>query len=51
MGKAEEQVWIPKDYDCLQEIHCSKADECGHAEEIVGNDEGEVGGKEEGNIK
>jgi hypothetical protein len=30
---------------CLEEVHWSEADECSHAEEIVSDDEGKVGGK------
>jgi hypothetical protein len=46
VGKAERQIWAQKGYGRLQENHWSQADECSHAEEIVGNDEGTVGGAE-----
>src|SRR5271157_747884 len=49
MGKAEGQG-TQKGHACLQKIHCSEADECGHAEETVGDDEGKVGGEEEGGV-
>lgn len=49
MGKAEGQG-PPKGYACLQEIHRSEADECGHAEETVGHDEDKMGGGEESGL-
>jgi hypothetical protein len=42
----ERQVCAEEGYRCFQEIHWSEADECSHAEEIVGDDEGAVGGAE-----
>src|ERR1019366_5726882 len=48
VGKAEGQGKVQKGYRCLQEIHWSQADECSYAEEIVGDDEGTVGGAKEG---
>jgi hypothetical protein len=50
VGKAETQTWIQEGYGRLQENHWSKADECRYAEEIVGDDEGAVGGEEEGGV-
>jgi len=44
----EGQVCTKEGYRCLQEIHWSQADECSHAEEIVGDDEGKVDGEKEG---
>ena len=46
MGKAEEEAWAQKGDDCLQEKHWPEADECCHAEETVGDDEGTVGSEE-----
>jgi hypothetical protein len=51
VGKAERQAWAPKGYACLQEIHRSEADECSHAEETAGDDEGAVGGEDEGGVE
>jgi hypothetical protein len=48
VGKAEGQGKVQKGYRCLQETCWSQADECSYAEEIVGIDEGAVGGKKEG---
>src|ERR1039457_311487 len=42
----ERQVCAEEGYAGLQENHWSQADECCHAEEIVGNDEGAVGSEE-----
>ena len=39
----EGQVCAEEGYACLQESHCSEADECCYAEETVGDDEGKVG--------
>lgn len=50
MGKAEGRGKVQKGYRCLQEIHWSQADECSFEEEIIGDDEGEVGGEEEGGV-
>ena len=42
----------PKEgYACHQEIDGSETHESGHAEEIVGDDEGAVGGEEKGNVE
>jgi len=41
----------PTSYSCLQEIHCPEADECSHAEKTVGDDEGQMGGEEEGGLE
>jgi hypothetical protein len=46
----EEQICAEEGYTCLQEIHCSEADECSSAEEIVSDDEGKVGGEEESGL-
>jgi hypothetical protein len=46
VGKAERQTWAQKRYGRLQEDHRSQADEYSYAKEIVGNDEGAVGGAE-----
>jgi hypothetical protein len=46
VGKAEKQIWAQEAFGRFQENHRSQADECSHAEEIVGNDEGAVGGAE-----
>ena len=46
MGEAEGEAGAQNGYSCLQEIHWSQADEYSHAEEIVGDDEGAVGGEE-----
>jgi hypothetical protein len=48
VGKAKEQVEAQEGCACLEEVHWSEADECSYAEEIVGDDEGKVGGEEEG---
>jgi hypothetical protein len=45
VGKAEGQG-AQEGYSSLQEIHCSEADECRYAEEVVGDDESTVGGEE-----
>ena len=50
MGKAEGE-YCAKGRGSCQEIRCSEAHECSHAEEIISNDEGKVGGEEEGSIK
>ena len=39
-----------KDCACLQQIHCSEANELRYAEETVCDDEGTVGGEEEEGI-
>ena len=43
VGKAERQAGA-------QEIYWSEADGCSYAEEIVGDDEGQVGAEEEGKV-
>jgi hypothetical protein len=50
VGEAEGQG-VQKGDACFQEIHRSEADECSHAEEIVGHDEGQVGGEEESSLE
>jgi hypothetical protein len=40
----ERQVCPQKGRIVSEEIHWSEADECSYAEEIVGDDEGTVGG-------
>jgi hypothetical protein len=50
VGKAEGQGKVQKGYLCLQEIHWSQADESSFEEEIVGDDEGTVGGEKEGDL-
>jgi hypothetical protein len=50
VGKAERQIWAQKGYGRLQENHWSEADECSHAEEVVGDDESKVGGEKEGGV-
>jgi len=40
LGKKERQVCADEGYTGLQENHWSEADECSHAEEIIGTDEG-----------
>jgi hypothetical protein len=42
----ERQVCAEEGYTRLQENHWSQADECSYAEEIVGDDEGALGGAE-----
>lgn len=46
MGEAEGEAWGQKGYTRLQEIYRPQADEYSHAEEIVGDDEGALGGEE-----
>ena len=46
MGEAEGEAWAQKGYCRLKEIYRSQADEYSHAEEIVGDDEGALGGEE-----
>jgi hypothetical protein len=48
-GKAEGQRTQPG-HAYLQEIPCSEADESRNAKEIVGDDEGKVGGEEESSL-
>jgi hypothetical protein len=50
LGKKERQVCADEGYTGLQENHWSEADECSHAEEVVGNDESKVGGEKEGGV-
>jgi hypothetical protein len=50
VGKAEGQG-AQERHAGLQENHSSEADECRHAEEIVIDDEGTVGGEEEGGLE
>jgi hypothetical protein len=50
VGATETQISAQEKYGRLQENHRSQADECSHAEEIVGDDEGKVGGEEEGGV-
>jgi hypothetical protein len=50
VGKAESQIWIQKGYRCLQKVQWSEANESSDEEEIVGDDEGEVGGEKEGGV-
>jgi hypothetical protein len=45
------QVCPHKARSASQESHRSEADERSHAEEIVGDDEGKVGGEEEERIE
>jgi len=45
LGKAERQVSLQEGRsasESIQEIHLSSPDECSHAQEIIGNDEGKV---------
>jgi hypothetical protein len=46
VGKAERQIGAQEKFGGLQENHWSPANECSDAEEIVGDDEGAVGGAE-----
>jgi hypothetical protein len=48
VGEAERQVSPQKGRIASQEIHWTPPDERSHAEEIIGDDEGKVGGEEEG---
>ena len=50
MGKAKRQSWAQETWGRLQEVHRSQADECSHAEEVVGVDEGALGGEEVGGL-
>ena len=44
VGKPESQAGAQEGRAGREEVHWSEADECSHAEEIIGDDEGKVGG-------
>jgi hypothetical protein len=48
--KMGRQICAEEGYACPEENHWSEADECSHAEEIVGNDEGALGCDKEGGL-
>jgi hypothetical protein len=50
VGQAKGEGYGKEGRASPEENDWSEADECSHAEEIVGNDEGKVGGEEEGDV-